>query len=68
MRIKWFDTEEDPDRKRRKQAEFLIKNELSIQAIPGIAVYNEKALDIVNNTLKDHLITMKTVIMPNWYY
>ena len=65
---KWYDTEEDPDRKRRKQAEFLIKNELATEAILGIATYNNEALEDVNSILKNHSIDIKTVAMPKWYY
>ncbi len=65
---KWFDSESDPDRKRRKQAEFLIKNELTIDAIIGIAAYNDKALNNVSSQLKKHSREIKTVAMSNWYY
>jgi hypothetical protein len=64
----WFDTEEDPDRKRRKQAEFLIKNEMSINAILGIATYNKETLEKVNTKLNHHSIDIKTVAIPKWYY
>ncbi|MGB3466199.1 MAG: DUF4433 domain-containing protein [Cyclobacteriaceae bacterium] len=64
----WYDTEDDPDRKRRKQAEFLIKDELALDAILGIAAYNIEASENVNNILRDHFIDIKTVAMPSWYY
>lgn len=64
----WSDTEEDPDRKRRKQAEFLIKQELDINAILGIATFNDNALKKVNNELNNHAIEIKTVAMSKWYY
>lgn len=64
----WHDTEEDPDRKRRKQAEFLIKGEVDINAILGIATYNNEALDKVDSLVKNHSIEIKTVAMPKWYY
>lgn len=65
---RWYDTEEDPDRKRRKQAEFLIKGEVSLNAILGIATYNEVALTHVNRILKQNSIAIKTVAMSRWYY
>ena len=39
--IKWNDTEDDPDRKRKKQAEFLIYKEVPFSMIKAIITYNE---------------------------
>lgn len=64
----WFDTEEDPDRKRRKQAEFLIKNEMVNDTIIGIGAYDEEARIRVNNKLEDYSVDIKTVAIPEWYY
>lgn len=36
----WYDTEEDMDRMRRKQAEFLVKNHVPAKCICGIIVLN----------------------------
>ena len=49
----WFDTEEDSDRKRRKQAELLIHNEMPFDAIQVIGVYNQNALERVNAILQN---------------
>jgi hypothetical protein len=47
----WHDTPDDTDRKRRKQAELLIVNEIPLTAIQKIVTYNQNALDFVNNIL-----------------
>ena len=39
----WADTEDDPDRMRRKQAEFLVKNHVPVSCIAGIIVHDEEA-------------------------
>ncbi len=64
----WNDTEEDPDRKRRKQAEFLVYHELSISAIIAIVVYNQHAKDTVEKILKSHNIKINIFVKQNWYY
>ncbi|MBN2213215.1 MAG: DUF4433 domain-containing protein [Bacteroidales bacterium] len=48
---RWNDTDDDPDRKRRKQAEFLIHHEISISIIERISVFNQKSLNFVNNLM-----------------
>lgn len=64
----WFDTEADPDKKRRKQAEFLIYKEVPINAIIGIAVYNKNAEEKTLKLLTEENVDIKTVVFPNWFY
>lgn len=66
--VKWNDTEEDPDRKRKKQAEFLIHNKLPISMIRAIVVYNESAKSIVSAQLAANSIECTVVVKPNYYY
>ena len=66
--IRWNDTEEDPDRKRKKQAEFLIYNELPFSMILAIVVYNENAKSIVLTKLAANNISCNVVVKPNYYY
>lgn len=66
----WYDTEEDSDRKRRKQAEFLVDNELTLRAIEKIVVYNQNSLDFVNNLLRTYsdIDYISTEIDAAYYY
>jgi len=64
---RWTDTEDDPDRKRRKQAEFLVFNELPLDTLVAIVVYNE--------TVKNEILTKfatydsrNVIVKTNWYY
>jgi len=63
----WFDTEEDPDRKRRRQAEFLVYHSVPLDFILGFAVKNEEMRQAVERLLKNYAIE-KPVRIKDWYY
>ncbi len=62
------DTDSDPDRKRRRQAEFLIKNQCPWTLISKIGVLNQQILTQVQEILEitTHLPVIS--IHPEWYY
>jgi len=64
----WSDTDDDPDRKRRRQAEFLVYKEFPWDRIEMIAVMNNQIKiqveGIISNATQRHPIKVK----PNWYY
>ncbi len=66
----WKETDEDPDRKRRKQAEFLVYKFCPWDLILEIGVINEKVkktvTDILNLYSKCHHPIVN--IHPEWYY
>lgn len=65
----WYDTEDDSDRKRRKQAEFLVYRELPFSALSHIAVYNEKSKSLVLSKMKNDVCDhIELIIKPQWYY
>lgn len=66
--IRWTDTEDDPDRKRRKQAEFLVYKELPLSALIGVVVHSEAAKNTVLTKFADHDFTCNVIVKPNWYY
>jgi hypothetical protein len=63
----WFDTEEDPDRKRRRQAEFLVYKCVPIDILLGFAVKNEEMKRKVEDILHKYNHN-KPVAIRNWYY
>jgi hypothetical protein len=64
----WSNTEEDLDRMRRKQAEFLIKEHVPVHCILGIATYNEEANESVRNIMANLGIKIPTGVRNNYYY
>ena len=64
----WADTPEDPDRKEKKQAEFLIYEKLPWEHIYGIAVNNEGAFSKVETILNGLQHKPIVKIKKEWYY
>lgn len=60
-----WNSEEDLDLKRRKEAELLIKNDLPVQFLRGFVVYNNKAKDfLIEKGVADNMIA----VMPSYYF
>ena len=64
----WRDTLQDPDRKRRRQAEFLVYNQVNLSAIIGVGVINDRIRQRVENILTAHQVELPVRIRRNWYY
>lgn len=66
----WTDTDEDPDRKRRRQAEFLLHRQCPWSLITGIGVFDETMKLLVESMLESlkpkHLPRVK--VLRDWYY
>jgi len=60
----WID-EKDLDKKRRKEAEFLLATDLSVSTILGYAVYNQDAMKILINLGVEE---NKIVVRPDYYF
>ncbi len=64
----WADTDDDPDRKRRRQAEFLVYKKFPWDRIEMITVMNKEIKlqveDIISNAPQKPPIKTK----PDWYY
>jgi hypothetical protein len=66
--MRWNDSEEDPDRKRKKQAEFLIYEEVPLSMIKAIVVHNENAKTNILTKLAENNIECNVVVKLNYYY
>jgi hypothetical protein len=66
----WADTVDDPDRQRRKQAEFFIHEHLPWSMIQEIGVLNRQLRDRVQQVLRqfDAALNRPVNIRPAWYY
>lgn len=64
----WNDTSQDPDRKRRRQAEFLIYQHCPWHLINSIAVINQQFAQQVNQLLQIYSYQPSVKICRDWYY
>ncbi len=64
----WADTDEDPDRKRRRQAEFLVREFLPWDLITDIAVLERDIADQVQQLLSGHDHRPEVRVHRRWYY
>jgi hypothetical protein len=62
----WHDTDDDPDRKRRRQAEFLVHEFFPWELVSYIGVYDGPAAEAVGKVLKRD--DPKIGIELGWYY
>lgn len=65
----WMNKREDNDRKRRRQAEFLVKSFFPFDLVSELVVYDESRKDFVSSVLlenKIHGINVK--VRAEWYY
>ncbi|AEV20796.1 hypothetical protein GTCCBUS3UF5_34950 [Geobacillus thermoleovorans CCB_US3_UF5] len=64
----WHDTEEDPDRKRRRQAEFLVYQFVPIHLLAAIAVKSREWELIVGKIAAQHRYRGSIIVRPEWYF
>ncbi len=65
----WADTIDDPDRKRRKMAEFLVHRRCDWSLIQEIAVINDEMKERVESILASYPQEVRvTVRVRDWYY
>jgi hypothetical protein len=65
---RWNNTPEDPDRQRRRQAEFLIYRELPLTLVRWVGVQSEQASSQVGKLFADHALARRIIVRPRWYY
>lgn len=65
---RWNNTLDDPDRKRRKEAECLVFKELTFDKILAISVYNQNASNYISSVLQKNNLNIPVFIKPEWYY
>ena len=64
----WDNTLQDGDRKRRKQAEFLVHRSFSFDLIERIGVYSHQVKVVVEQLLEAHNRRLPVTVENEWYY
>jgi hypothetical protein len=64
----WNDTPEDGDRKRRRQAEFLVRNRFPLALVTNVVVRTESIRESVEKALEASELGSRLVVNANWYY
>lgn len=66
----WFANDDDPDRSRRRQAEFLVHGMAPWEIMVGIAVKTEAIKEKVEEILAASGLAqgIKVKVLPHWYY
>jgi hypothetical protein len=64
----WRNTDDDYDRIRRKQAEFLVKHHVPLQCIGGIIVFNDERKKFVDSIVVKLGLTIPVLINPNFQF
>ena len=64
----WGNTDSDPDKRDRRQAEFLVRNKLPWKAIIGIAVFNREFKSRVEEILANCEHKPGVKIVRRWYF
>lgn len=64
----WFDTDDDLDRKRRRQAEFLVHQRFPVNLVQGIGVINQQKKEETEALLAEFGLAIPVAASPGWYY
>jgi hypothetical protein len=64
----WNDTNEDPDRKRRRQAEFLVWERVPLALLQAFAVRTEAKQIRVQEMAARHALEIPCYVRSSWYY
>ncbi|SCC38260.1 protein of unknown function [Chitinophaga costaii] len=64
----WGNKDDDFDRMRRKQAEFLIKNHVLVGCIDAVATINESSKAVIEGIMLKLRLTIPVMVNPNLYY
>lgn len=69
MRVRyWANTPDDPDRRRRRMAEFLVHGALPLELVVEIAVYDRSVASHVAGLLTAAGSTLSVAIRRGWYF
>lgn len=64
----WANTADDPDRRRRRMAEFLVHNRVPIDCFSAIVVRHDTLKEQVDGLLASTSIDLPVFVKPTWYF
>lgn len=64
----WNDTADDPDRMRRRMAEFLVYQRFPLDILIGVGVMTDAMGKAVSKILHDGMKQIHVRVRPDWYY
>ncbi len=64
----WFNTVDDPDRRRRRMAEFLVHESLPLELITAIGVHDRRVQTDVADLLANAGADLPVAIRRGWYF
>jgi hypothetical protein len=64
----WRDTADDPDRVRRRMAEFLVHRQSPWDLVIGVATRSQAMADAVQGILQARGLATPIAVRPSWYY
>jgi hypothetical protein len=65
---RWNNIPEDPDRQRRRMAEFLVHRAVPLALITLVAAYDAEYAAQIGAMLAGHALAGQVVVRPGWYY
>ncbi|GID27296.1 type II toxin-antitoxin system toxin DNA ADP-ribosyl transferase DarT [Paractinoplanes brasiliensis] len=65
---RWNNTPEDPDRQRRRQAEFLVHRTVPLDVVSWVGVHDDRFRSRAGNVLAGHRLGQRIIVRPGWYY
>ncbi|WP_326552045.1 type II toxin-antitoxin system toxin DNA ADP-ribosyl transferase DarT [Micromonospora sp. NBC_01813] len=65
---RWNSNTDDPDRQRRRMAEFLVHHEVPLAGFHQVAAYSSAHAARAQVALGDHPLAKSVVVRPTWYY
>jgi hypothetical protein len=64
----WSDTDEDGDRKRRRQAEFLVHGHVPLNALRAVVTMTDEVAERARDALSTLENPPRVYVYPRWYY
>jgi hypothetical protein len=68
MAERWNNTPDDPDRQRRRMAEFLVHGRVPLSVIHQLGTYSDQYNARVQATVAGHRLDGRVVVRREWYY